>query len=228
VRDYVRRSGVPDSKIQVIHNGVPVRRPPSSARLEELRRSVQASPGERVVGMVSRFDSDFKDHPTFLRAARLVLRTRNDIRLVLVGDGPARPSMEAFARELFLGDTVVFAGYRNDARELVGAFDVSVLCSRSEGLSNVALESMAAGVPIVASAIPANVELIDDGSTGLLVPVEDPSSTAAAIQRLLDDRTLAAALGARARKVVEERFSLERQADLTMALYDRLLEQRRR
>jgi L-malate glycosyltransferase len=228
VRAYVRGSGVPSSKIVVIPNGVPVPRLPDPERAGELRRSLGVDGGEPLVGMISRFDSDFKDHHTFLHAAKLVRNRRTDVRFVLVGDGSGRQSIEQLAHDLGLGSALTFAGYRDDAQDLASVLDVSVLCSLSEGLSNVILESMAVATPVVATAIPANQELIEQEVSGILVPVGDAGATAGAITRLLDDRALAQELAGRARQLVEERFSLSRQAELTMTLYDRLIAERSR
>ena len=106
----------------------------------------------------------------------------------------------------------------------MAALDVSVMLTYSEGFSNVVLESMAAGVPLLTTAIPPNREAVEDGVHGLLVPVGDLEATAAALRRLLDDRRLARNLAGAARKRALERYTLEAQAIATMRLYERLLE----
>jgi glycosyltransferase involved in cell wall biosynthesis len=220
VATALRRIGLPERQLVVIHNGVAIPQPLDAVRRARLRASVGAADGDRLAGMVARLDGEFKDHETFLRAAARVRARHRELRVVIVGDGPARPRLEALARELELGQAVVFAGYRSDARDLLGAFDLSVLLTYSEGFSNVVLESMAWGVPLVATDIAANREAA--GEAAVLVPVRDVDATAAAISRLLDDPAAARALGARARARAVT-FSLEAQGDKTMALYERLL-----
>jgi glycosyltransferase involved in cell wall biosynthesis len=228
VASGLRRHGVPARKIEVIRNGVALPAALPAERLAELRASVGAAPGEQLIGMVSRLDPAFKDHPTLLRALARLRERHPAVRLAVVGDGPARAALDGLAGQLGVSDRIAFAGFRPDATELIAAFDVSVLCSFSEGFSNVVLESMAWARPVVATDIPSNREAIDHCVHGLLVPVGDVEATAAAIGRVLDDALLAERLGAAARQRAKGDFSLERQANRTMALYDRLLAEKRR
>jgi glycosyltransferase involved in cell wall biosynthesis len=117
-------------------------------------------------------------------------------------------------------------GYRADSVELIGSFDVSVMLSPAEGFSNVVLESMASGIPLVTTDIPSNREAVEDGIHGLLVPLGDALQTADAIRRLLDDHELATRLAVAARRRAAERFSLEAQAAATMQLYDTIVAQK--
>jgi glycosyltransferase involved in cell wall biosynthesis len=220
VADALRRVGLPERQLVVIHNGVAIPEPLSAERRDELRASVGASHGDRLVGMVARLDGEFKDHETFLRAAARVRADHQQLHVVVVGEGPARQRLDALARKLGLEQAVVFTGYRQDARELSGALDLSVLLTYSEGFSNVVLESMAWGLPLVTTDIAANREAAGDAA--VLVPVRDVDATAAAISRLLDDPAAARALGALARERAAT-FSLEAQGEKTMELYERLL-----
>jgi len=116
-----------------------------------------------------------------------------DATLLVVGDGPERAAVEAAARQL--DGRVVFTGTRRDARAITGAADVVVIPSESEGLPLAALEALAAGRPIVATAVRGLRDLLDDGRTALLVPPGDPEALAAAVRRVLDDPALARSLG---------------------------------
>jgi glycosyltransferase involved in cell wall biosynthesis len=117
----------------------------------------------------------------------------------------------------------VFTGLRGDVPELLDEVTVSVLPSLSEGLSNAILESMAAGVPVVATAVGGNAEAVMDGVTGLLVPPGDPAALAGAICTLLEDDELATRLGRAGRERVEERFSEKRMVRDTEQFYLSLL-----
>jgi glycosyltransferase involved in cell wall biosynthesis len=222
----LRRVGMPARELVVIHNGVAIPEPLSDERRAQLRATVGAAEGEQLVGMAARLDPDFKDHETLLRAAARLRTDHPRLRLVIVGDGPARPRLEALAAELELLDAVTFTGYRPDARELLGALDLSVLLSYSEGFSNVVLESMAWALPLVATDIAPNREAV--GDTAALVPVGEVEATAVAISRLLADPAAARALGERARERAAARYPLEGQGARTMELYDRLLAAKQR
>jgi glycosyltransferase involved in cell wall biosynthesis len=224
----LREKGVPSRKITVIPNGVAVSDPLEAEERVTLRAELGAGPGAQLIGMVARLDPGFKDHETFLAALGALAAEGRPVHGAIIGDGRARTALERRAAQLGLHDRVTFTGYRADASRLIAALDVSVLLSYFEGFSNVLLESMAAGAPIVATAIPANREAIEHRTHGLLVPVGHVEETAAALRRLLEDRELASRLGSAARERAAARYSLEAQAVSTMALYDRLLSEKRR
>lgn len=224
---HLRAKGLPAEKIVVIPNGVAIPEPLSNARRLRLRSSLGAGPGVALVGMVGRLDPDFKDHHTFLAAIASLIRDGCAVRGAIIGDGPARVTLERFAKALRIEDDVVFTSYRRDAVDLLQAIDVSVSLAYSEGFSNVVLESMAGGVPLIATDIPSNREAVAHGVDGLLVQIRDPRATAVALRRLLDDQTFARRLGEAGRRRVSERYSLEAQAKTTMHLYERMLERRR-
>lgn len=227
VADTLRARGVADEKIVVVHNGVTVPPRLSDPERADLRRELGADDGVALVGMVARLDPRFKDHGTFLEMVATLSR-RRPLRAVVVGDGPGRQGAEQRARALGIGDRVRFTGYRADASRVLGALDVSVLLSYSEGFSNVVLESMAIGVPLVVTDIPPNREAVTDGHDALVVPVSDVAATGVAVERLLDNPALARRLGEAARTRARADFSNEAQAEATMALYERLLARNRR
>jgi glycosyltransferase involved in cell wall biosynthesis len=145
------------------------------------------------------------------------------VRAAVVGNGPDRNVLERLATDLGVADLVTFTGVRRDAPRLAQVLDVSVLLSHSEGFSNVVLETMAAGTPLVATSIPPNREALADEVHGLLVPPGDVAAVADAIGRLIDDRALADRLRAAAYARAVERYSQEAQVTATMRLYDELL-----
>jgi glycosyltransferase involved in cell wall biosynthesis len=202
--DYLRqRAGLPQRKLAVIPNGLP------DAAFAETSPALPRRSGVMRVGMIARMNDRAKNHAAFLRVAAKVARKHQDVEFVLVGDGPLRSELEQQARTLGLGGRVIFLGERSDIPAVLASLDVSVLTSVSESLSNVIMESMAAGVPVVAGCVGGNAELVRDGETGFLVPSEDDGGFAAAIGRLLENTELWSALGAKAKSEASARFSLK-------------------
>ncbi|MGE5838268.1 MAG: glycosyltransferase [Acidobacteriota bacterium] len=150
-----------------------------------------------------------KSHDILLEAfARSTANRR--LRLRVVGDGPCRAALERQARESGLGHRVEFLGHREDVADLLALSGLFVLPSRSEAFPNSALEAMASGLPVIASAVGGLLDLIEDGRNGLLVPPGDADALAGAIDRLVAQPTLAAALGESARRHVRDRYSFAR------------------
>jgi glycosyltransferase involved in cell wall biosynthesis len=165
-----------------------------------------------------------KDALTLLRALAAVAPT--PFTALLVGDGPDRPEVEAELRALGLQDTVELAGERRDVPLLLASADMFVLSSRSEGAPISILEAMAAGLPVVASAVGGVAELVVDGETGLLVPPANPGRLAEALQRLLRDPALRRRLGAAGLARARERFDLRALQSAHLELYARELARR--
>jgi sugar transferase (PEP-CTERM/EpsH1 system associated) len=147
-------------------------------------------------------------------------------RLVLVGDGPLRDQVEAEVAGSGLGDVVWLAGARADVPACMAAMDCFVLPSQAEGISNTLLEAMASGLPVIATDVGGNGELVADGETGCLVPSSDPPALAEAMARLAGDADLRARMGAAGRARAVSRFSLEAMVTAYLDVYDRLLKQR--
>jgi glycosyltransferase involved in cell wall biosynthesis len=197
---------------------------PNACAADEIRRRAEAARRGRPVRdalrilMVSRMD-DAKDHPTLLRAVRILADSGVAARLALAGDGPRRAEHEALAGQLGLAGAVEFLGARTDVPELLGASDLLVHSSHTEAFAVVLVEAMAAGVPIVCSDIPSCREVLDKGRCGMLTPPQRPDLLADAIRRLLEDRPLAGVIAARA----AERVRLHYDAGLIVARYGELL-----
>ena len=145
------------------------------------------------------------------------------LRLVLVGDGELRPAIERQIQELGLADRVVLFGTATDMPPLYDAFDLFVQASNSEGLPNVLLEASAAGLPIVATAAGGTGEVVRDGETGLLVPVDDVDELGSAVRRAIVDEGLRRQMAATARREVERDYGMERFVREYAALYRELL-----
>jgi glycosyltransferase involved in cell wall biosynthesis len=150
------------------------------------RHSWGVPQGAFVIGIVARL-APVKNHAMVLRALQ---RLDEDVHLVLIGAGPSRRALEELAGELHVDRRVHFTGQLVEAENLHQFFDVSVLCSRSEGFPNAVIEALAAGCPVVATPVGGVTEVISDRQTGLLVPVDQPDALAASVQELHYDAAL--------------------------------------
>jgi glycosyltransferase involved in cell wall biosynthesis len=180
------------------------------------------SPETIRIGMIARMNHPLKNHRIFLRvAARLAERFRH-VEFVLVGDGPLRRELEAFAAQLGLGNRVRFLGDQPRMSAVLASLHVTMLPSSSESLSNAILESMAAGVPVVATNVGGNPELIQDGETGFLVSLADDAFVEA-LKRLLADPELRRTYGQRARLHVSRHHRIDAIRHSYEQLYQSLL-----
>ena len=191
------RDGVAAARTWVVPNFVeaPAFTRPDAAVLDRMRAAFGLAPGTVAIGIVANL-RPVKDHATLLGAFARVAQARPDVRLVLVGDGPERPRLEAMAGALGIGARACFAGHRPHQPSPHWGFDVSVLASRGEGFPNALVEAMAAGRPIVATAVGGVPDVVADGTCGLLVPAGDAPAMAAALARLVDDPSLRHRMGA--------------------------------
>ena len=177
----------------------------------------------RVVGIIARLDP-IKEHETLLHAASRLMIRWPTLHIVIVGDGERRKPLEQLCAALGLRDRVHFAGFRPNVPNLNHAFDVAVLCSRSEGFPNAIVEAMAAGRPVVASAIPGNADAVIHGETGLLAPAGDAAAFAKAIDTLLGDCSLAQRMGDAGRRRAHLQFNAQHAVSLVEELYESLIE----
>jgi glycosyltransferase involved in cell wall biosynthesis len=215
--DRLAQAGLPERKLAIVGNGLPPeafeKTAPALARREGILR----------VGMIARMNAAYKNHSSFLRAAARARQKFSNLEVVLVGDGPLRPELEREAAELGLQGSVIFLGDRRDVSATLAGMDVSVVPSLSESLSNVMLESMAAGIPVVASAVGGNIELAGD-ERAILVPPGDEEALAAGLERLLADREYRSAMGRRGRQFAQENYSIERVRRQYSGVYAEVLE----
>jgi len=165
-----------------------------------------------------------KNHRGFLRAAAKLASRIPSIEFVLVGDGPLRSGLEELTSSLGLGARVRFLGERHDMAAILASIDISVLFSVSESMPNVVLEGMAAGVPVVASRVGGNPEVVQDGATGLLVKQGDEEELVEALATLVERPDLRIEYGQRGKKLAQEKFRMDRIACQYEELYNSLLE----
>jgi glycosyltransferase involved in cell wall biosynthesis len=155
----------------------------------------------------------------FVSAAARIAAERPEVEFIIAGEGPCRQPLIDQARQLGVLDRFHFPGYRDDVPQVLAEVDAFVLPSRTEAFPNAVQEAMAAGLPVVASAVGGVVELVRDGRTGHLVPPGDPNALAMALLDLIDHPERATAFGAAARREVEERYSFQRMVAQFEELY---------
>lgn len=216
----IRQARLPARKIVVIPNGVDAARF-STVRAADLT-GLGIPSGSMVLLTVGRLDRQ-KGLIDLIEAAALVLPRYPQAHVLLVGEGPERPAIEQAIRDRNLLDRVHLAGWRPDVPELLAAGYALVLSSHWEGMPNVVLEAMAAGLPVVATRVEGVSELVIEGQTGLLVPAQSPKSLAAALGGILDDPAAAKAMGQGGRERVRGEFSWEKMAARYSALYQSIL-----
>ena len=212
-RHLVRRLGVRDERIYWAPNAIDVRvlpLPYDKAAL--LPETCEASEPAWLIGSVGRLSPE-KGHRILLRAFGPVQAHVGNVKLLLVGDGPEMNFLQESVSELSLQSSVVFTGLRADAQQIIGALDLLVLPSLTEGLPVVILEAFAYKTPVVATAVGGVPELVRDDETGWLVPPRDPHALAQAILDALSNPEEARRRAENAYKHLLENFTVDKQAD---------------
>jgi glycosyltransferase involved in cell wall biosynthesis len=239
IRTWLIERGCDPARVTVLRNGIDISRfRQRSDDGQSVRKELGLQAADPIVAMICRL-APLKGIEDYLAAAALVVESIPGARFLIVGEGYVsgggpmtadreyRAGLESIAHRLGLDGKVVFTGFRSDIPRLLQTVTVSVLPSLSEGLSNVVLESMAAGVPVIATRVGGIPEAVSNGVTGLLVPPSDPRELATAICRVLASRDLAERLGESGRQHVIDQFSLDRMIADTTAWYLRLLQDSR-
>ena len=223
------RVGVAPARITQIYNGVntDVFFPTAGAR-EPL--DWHAGEGSFVIGTVGRMQ-EVKDQLTLARAfvdlARRMPPGARSPRLVMIGDGPLRERAETILAEAGLRERAWLPGPRDDVARIMRGLDLFVLPSLAEGISNTILEAMATGLPVVATAVGGNPELVQDGVTGSLVPPNDPPRMAEKICAYAEDPALCRRHGEAGRARIDREFHMDSMVNAYMSVYDRLLVDKR-
>jgi sugar transferase (PEP-CTERM/EpsH1 system associated) len=226
-RWLIERIGVEPDRVRQIYNGVDSDsfRPLSGPR-PVLEPKGFAPPGAFFVGTVGRL-AEVKDQETLIRAFARVLRYRPEhrsrLRLIIVGDGPLRERLQACIRDEQIAEIAWLAGDREDVPDLLRMLDLFVLPSLGEGISNTILEAMSCALPVIATRVGGNPELVSDGATGTLVPVADPDAMASAIALYVENDGLVERHGAAGLNKVSRLFRWERCVEEYLTVYDDLL-----
>jgi glycosyltransferase involved in cell wall biosynthesis len=231
VRTWLTKQGLKSHDIRVIPNGIVL--PPERDPREEfsIRAEFNIDRNAPLIAVISRLTRT-KGMEFFLEAAAALVQRHPSVRFLIVGESCAEPEyrfeLQKQAETLGLKERMIFTGQRTDVPKILREVDISVLPSLSESFSNTLLESMANGLPVVATDVGGNPELVNDGINGILVPPQDAGALCRAMTQLLESPTLARRLSEAAREKVVREYSLDSVLRQTEDLYMSLLEQRGR
>jgi len=214
----IRDEGVKPQNCIVVRNGLDVQEFDAQAE-RPLDGPLPEGPRVAVIGNLW----PVKGHRTLVEAVALLPPQLHGVKFVCAGEGPEREWLTRRIAELGLEGRVILLGHRLDVPAVLAHAQAACLCSSAEGLSNALMEAMAARLPIVATAVGGNPELVREGENGFLVPYGDPRALAARLAKLLEQPEIAREMGRRGRRRIEDELSLERMADGHGALYRRVL-----
>jgi glycosyltransferase involved in cell wall biosynthesis len=217
-RKMIEIERIQAEQIRFIPNGIAARAPTPG---RDLRAELGLGSGP-LIGAVGALRAQ-KSYDVLIQATARLQEDHPDLHVLIAGEGPERPRLEALVRELGLGDSIVMPGRRLDVPDLLAKLDVAVCASHFEGSPLAVMEYMEAGLPIVATRVGGIPDLIEDGVHGVLVEPGNPEELAAAINGLLSDRARASVLGSRARERRRREFDLDVMVHTVEALYEELL-----
>lgn len=195
------------NKIITIHNGISCKSSKSGIDKAAFKKSIGINSGDYVIGTVGRLET-VKDHKTLIEAFNIVNRQSKKTKLIIVGDGKEKDSLHKTVQNLKLEKCIIFTGERNDINDLLDVMDVFVLSSLSEGVSITLLEAMRHGIPIIATSVGGNKEVIENQKTGILVAKKNPMELSAYLLFLRKNIELANSLKDKARERVMKDFNI--------------------
>ena len=215
----IDNEGIPARRVEVVYNGVEMSDYDyDEGRRHAVRRELEIDPSDPVLIQVARLDA-LKDHGTALRTVARLAESRPNVRLLLVGEGPEQDTIEAEIERLGIEANVRLLGLRDDVARLLGAADVFLLSSVSEGIPVTLIEAMMARVPIVSTNVGGVAEVVADGTTGLLAPSGYDEALAEAVGRLLDDEAMRTRMSEQGQERAERLFSEQQMHASYASLY---------
>lgn len=214
------RFKISEKKIRTIYNGV--NHNGCNQSFGSAREKLGLNPENFVIGTVGRLEP-VKDYSTLIRAAQPLLKQDPAARLLFVGDGSQRSGLENLAQELEIAEQTIFTGYQSEVIPFIQSMDLFVLSSISEGISNVLLEAMSCALPIVATEVGGNPEVVVENQTGYLFPAGQTADLTGKIKLLHATPSLRKQLGQAGQLVVKERFSMQKMIAAYQDLYISLL-----
>jgi glycosyltransferase involved in cell wall biosynthesis len=224
IREMLIDDGLPADRLTVVYEGIDLERIAAAPEID-IHKEFWLPHGAPIVGNVAAL-VPHKGQRHLIDAAALVLQEVPDVRFLIVGAGELEASLRHQVKRLNLEKHIIFTGFRPDVLSLHKAFDFYVMSSVTEGLGTSALDAMACGRAVIATRAGGLSEVVDDGETGLLVPVRDPQALAVAIVRLLQDRDFREACGRRGSERGRRRFNADRMVEDVAAVYSRVVDRR--
>jgi len=221
VRDVLVDAGVNAAQVTLVPSGIDLEELRSKRDSQRVRRELGIDPATSVVGTVAALTTNKAVHD-LVRAARFVTEQVEDLRVVIVGEGPARRDLEGLVARFGLQERVMLLGFRSDVLDVLSTFDCFVLPSRVEGLGTSIMDAQVLGVPVVATRTGGIPDLVEDGDSGLLVPPGAPDLLGGAIVRMLRDPGLRARCCERAQRQAR-RYDYRNMVQATLAAYRALL-----
>lgn len=211
---------IPSGKSTFIHNGFDFFRLIGLEPQENVKTRLNIH-SPKLVGMVARIDWQ-KDYPTFIKAATIVLLKRNDVQFVIVGDGEDREKIQSMIASAHK-EKFIFTGRQSNVESIINCFDVAVLATFTEGISNSVMEYMALEKPVIATDGGGTSELVEDEVTGYLIKAGDEKELAEKILFLLDNQDICLRMGTEGRKRITEDFSFKKMIDRFQVEYEYIL-----
>jgi len=217
---YVRNVGISEKKIEVVYNGINPDPPMASQdEIDVIKQELGIVHGVPVIANIGRLVPAKANH-IFIEALRILDQKDIVFHSLIIGDGLLKQSLMDASVDLIDKGRLTFAGLRKDVSKILDLTDISVLSSTREGFSIVVLESMAKGVPFVATDVGGNDEQIIDGKTGFLVPCGDAQALAEGMAKILDNPSLASDMGHAAKQRIQDEFSLEGMVKKMQEVYE--------
>lgn len=220
--ERVIRSGIPQSKLAIVYEGIEIPARPSREQRAKARSRWGVPADAPLLGCVGVLSPD-KGQAWLIRALAQVRKKFPAAKLFLAGDGPCRARLQGLAREVGVADAVIFAGFVSDVESVYAALDVFLLPSSFEALSNALMSAMAYAIPSIAFNLGGPAEIIEDGRSGLLVEPADVEALGAAIVKILGNAAFANGLGENGRQRVEQNFSSAKMVGEMLRVYEECL-----
>ncbi len=216
----VKFEKIPARRIDVIYNGIDLKRFAKKYDKPSIRKQLGFLPEDKLAGIIARLDP-IKDHKSLIKSISLL--KNKHVKLLIVGDGPIRSELERQVEDLNLKNRVIFLGMRTDVPDLLMALDIFILPSIMEATSVTLLEAMSASLPVVATRVGGNREIVIENETGVLVPAQTPEKLADAIDLIIADKKLARSMGTAGRKRVEDFFTFDKMMRQYKKIYTELM-----
>ncbi|WP_269473496.1 MULTISPECIES: glycosyltransferase family 4 protein [Methylomonas] len=213
--------GIGRGRMTVIHHGIPIYSEEPQGEVKDLRKELGLAGNVKLIGTIGLLE-ERKGIEYLLQAVPEVVRQLPDCRFLIIGAGPLLDSLRALSESLGVTESVLFLGWRDDAKQLIDSFDVLCHPALSEPFGLVLLEAMVHYKPVVASAVQGIPEVVADGETGILIPSRDPAAISLALLKILNSPDWAAQLGNNGHRRVVEHFSLSHMAQQYEAVYRQL------